>query len=64
MEDLEITILNEVSQKEKERSYGGPYMWNRKRDANERILKTNSQTERADLWLPRAVAGGGLGVWG
>ena len=44
MDDLEITIVNEVSQKEKEISYGGTYTWNLKWDTNERIFKTILQT--------------------
>ena len=46
--DLEITRLSKVNQKEKEReSYGITYMRNLKRDANEFIYETetDSQTE-------------------
>ena len=34
-------------------------MWILKYDTNEHIYKTDSQTWRTDLWLPRVRAGGG-----
>ena len=67
---LEIITLSEVSQKERERQipYDITSMWNLKYGTNKPIYKTeiDSQTQRADLWLP--TGGGrerdGLGVWG
>ena len=43
---LEIIILSEVSQKEKQIPYGIIYMWNLKYDTNEPIYEaeTDSQT--------------------
>ena len=42
-------------------------MWNLKHDTNERVCETetDSQTQRADLRLPRGRSGEGWGgVWG
>ena len=39
--NLEIIILREVSQKEKELPYGIIYMWNLKYDTNQLIYETN-----------------------
>ena len=36
-------------------------MWNLKYDTNEHINKTDSETQRTDLWLPRW--GQGSGGW-
>ena len=64
--DLEIIILSEVSQKEKDK-YDIPYMWNLKKDANEFIYKTetDSQMQKTNLWLPKGKGRGRdkLGVW-
>ena len=51
---LEILVLREVSQKEKDK-YHITYMWNLKYGTDEPIyrIETVSQTWRADLWLPR-----------
>ena len=61
--DLDITIVSEVRQ----RPYDITYMWNLKCDTNQYIYKTktDSWTERTDLWLPRQRACGGirLKVW-
>ena len=38
--DLEIIILSEVSQKEKDISYDITYIWNLKYDTNELIYET------------------------
>ena len=57
---LEIIILSEVSQKEKDKYH----MWNLKYGTSEPNYETetDSQTWRTDLWLPR---GRGLGEgWG
>ena len=32
-------------------------MWNLKKDTNEFIYKTDSQTQKTDLWLPKVVGG-------
>jgi len=62
--DLEVIILNEVSQKERDK-YHITYMWNLKYDTNELIYETGTdpQTERTDLWMPRGGGRLGLGVW-
>ena len=58
---LKIIILSEISQKEKDK-YHTTYMWNLKYGTDEPNYKTeaDSQTQRIDLWLPRA--GGGRGM--
>ena len=65
--DLEIVILSEVSQKEKEIPCDTTYIWNLKYDTNELIYEreTDSQTYRTDLWLPRGrgVGEGRIGIW-
>ena len=60
--DLEIIILSEVSQTEKDK-YHITYTWNLKNNTNESIYKTetDSQTWKASLWLPKGK-GGGRGV--
>ena len=47
---LEILIFNEVSQKEKDKSYDITYMWNLKYGTDEPIyrIETDSQTRRTD----------------
>ena len=60
--DLEIIILSEVkSERERQIPYDIPYMWNLKQDTNELFYKTetDSQTQKANLWLPK-----GKGGWG
>ena len=57
------------SERERQIPYGITYMWNLKYDTNELIYEreTDSQTQRTDLWLPRARGPGGrdgVGVWG
>ena len=51
--DLEIIILSEVSQKERQMPYDITYVQNLKYDTNELIYETetDSQTQRTDLWL-------------
>ena len=53
--DLEIIILSEVIQEEKEIPYDIAYMSTQKYDTDQPIYKTetDSQTQRTDLWLPR-----------
>ena len=43
--DLEITILSEVNQKERQISYDITYMWTLKRDINEFIYETETDSE-------------------
>ena len=51
---LEICILREVSQKEKDKYHMITHMWNLIYGTNAPIYrKTNSRTWRTDLWLPR-----------
>ena len=51
---LEIIILSEVSQTEKDKYYI-TYTWNLKNNTNESIYKTeaDSQTQKTNLWLPK-----------
>ena len=61
--NLEIIILSEVSQMEKDISYNITYMWNLKEnDTNELIYKreADSQMQKTNLWLPGRKVGG----WG
>ena len=48
---LEIIIISEVSQKEKDKYHDISYMWSLKYGTNEPIYKTEtgSQTQRTDL---------------
>ena len=59
--DLEIIILSEVSQRERQTPYDITYMWNLKYDTNELIYKTetDSQTQKTNLWLPKEKGVGG-----
>ena len=59
--DLEIIMLSEVSQTERQVSYDITYMWNLKYDTNEVIYKTetDSQTQKTNLWLPKGKGGEG-----
>ena len=54
--DLEIIILTEESERERQIPYDATYIQDLKYDANELIYKTetDSQTQRTDLWLSRA----------
>ena len=65
--DPEIIILNEVSQKDKDKYHGITYMWDLKYGTNEPVYKTeiDSQTRRIDLLLPKGSGGkerDGLGI--
>ena len=68
--DLEIIILSEVSQKEKDK-YDITYMWNLKYDTNELIYKTetDSRHRKQDIENKRMVTKGErrerdeLGIW-
>ena len=56
---LEITILSEVGQKQKDKMpYDNTYMWNLKYDRNETIneTETESGTQRTDWRLPRDMS--------
>ena len=59
---LEIIILSEVNQKEKQIQYDVIYMQNLKYDTDELIYETetDSQTQGRDLWLPRGSGWGGI----
>ena len=45
MDELEIVILNEVSQREKQMSCDITYMWNLKKVTNELIYKTEVESQ-------------------
>ena len=59
--DLDIFILSEVSQTEKDKYMNISYMWNlkNKNDTNELIVKTrtDSQSLKTNLWLPKEKCG-------
>ena len=65
---LEVLILSEVSQKEKDKHHDITQMWNLNYETNQQVYKTetDSQTWRTDLWLSRGRAGerriGSLGL--
>ena len=65
--DLEITILSQVSQTEKDKYHDITYMLNLKNDTNELIyrIETDSQTQKTNLRLPKGKDGGRekLGGW-
>ena len=54
--DLEMIILSEVSQKEKDKYH---MMWNLQLDTNELIYKTETDSQKTNLWLPKGKGGGG-----
>ena len=57
---LEIIILSEVSQRERQIPYDVTCMWNlKKADTDELICKTgtDSQTQKTILWLPNGKRG-------
>ena len=58
--DLEIIILTEESETERQIPYDATYIQDLKYDANELIYKTetDSQTQKTNLWLPK---GKGMG---
>ena len=61
----EMTILSEVSDRERQRSYGITYIWNLKK----RYKRTYSQSRNRlrdtenKLWLPKEREGDKLRVW-
>jgi len=64
--NLEIIILSEISQSERERQtpYGITYMWNLKYGTDELIYKTETdpQKQKTNLWLLPKGKGGGRGI--
>ena len=60
--DLEIIILSEVKQIEKDKYHDMIYMQNLKTDANELIYRTEieSQMQKINFWLPGGKGGGGI----
>ena len=61
--DLEIIILSEINQKEKDKyTIYITYVWNLIYDTNEFTYKTeiDSQTQKTNLWLPKGKVGGGI----
>ena len=58
---LEILILSEVSQKERQVPYDSTHIWNLKHGTNEPVYKTetDSQTWRTDVGFPRGRGEGG-----
>ena len=62
--NLEIIILSEVSQTEKDKYHISLTCGILKDDTNELIYKTDSQTLKTNLWLPKGKRGEDkLGVW-
>ena len=57
--DMEIIILSEVSQTEKDNSTYMRNLKKEKKDTNELIYKTetDSQTQKTILWLPKGKGG-------
>ena len=51
------------SDRERQIPYVITYMWNLKYDTNELIYKTETGSQRRDLWFQGWVGGGGSGVW-
>ena len=65
--ELEILIPNEVkSEKKRQILYDIIYMWTLKYDTDEPIYKTETDSQRRDLWFPggRGREWDRLGVWG
>ena len=58
--DLDIMLLSEVSQTERQISYDITRRQNLKNNANEFIYKTEtgSQTPETNLWIPKGKGGG------
>ena len=51
--DLEVLILNKISQRQRQKPYDITHMWNLKYYQNEHIyeIKKDLQTQRTALWL-------------
>ena len=58
--ELEIRILSEVSQR---KAYDITYVWNLKYGTNKPIYRTETNSWRTDLWLPRGRGGGSEMDW-
>ena len=58
---LEIIILSEVSQKEKDKYHITYIIWNLKYNTNQPIYKTETDSQ-IDLWLPKQRARGKDGL--
>ena len=66
--DLEVIIVREVSQKEKDKHHVITYMWNLKYDTNDLIYKTEKRLIDTENKLKvtkgeRGYGGDKLGVW-
>ena len=64
---LDIIILNEVSQKDKDISYGITYIWNLKYGTNEFIYRTKNHRhgeKTCGCQGGRGREGDRLGIWG
>ena len=64
--DLDIIILSEVSQTEKDKDHVISLICGiLKNDTNELVYKTETylQTQKANLWLPKRKRGDKLGDW-
>ena len=53
---------NKLSKSEKNKYYDTSYMWNLKNDTNEFIYKTESQTQKTNLQLPKQKGQGGINL--
>ena len=63
---LEMIILSQVkSDRERQKSHDITYMWNLRKDTNELIYKTetDSQTQKTNLLLPKGKRENKLGIW-
>ena len=60
--DLDIVILTELSQTEKDKTYNITYLWNLRNGTNEPIYKTEIESPmwKTNLWLQRGKGGGGI----
>ena len=63
--ELETLILNEVSQKQKDKYYMIPHIWNLLHGSNESIYGKETNSWRIDLWLSceKRKKWDGMGVW-
>ena len=55
---IEIIILSEVNQRKRLIQYDITYMLDLKYDTKELHYKTDSQTQKTNLWLPKWKGGG------
>jgi len=54
--DLEMIIINQESQTEKDKYHMISHLWNLKYDTNELIYKTETDSQKINLWLPKGKA--------